>query len=73
VCELHFEATSIIKYDEFNITEGVVEKLERTTPVLKTDAVPTIFPGLPKYLTTSIKKTSSTKITFDKSYKKRKN
>ncbi|XP_050066310.1 uncharacterized protein LOC126555432 [Aphis gossypii] len=33
VCELHFEATSIIKYDEFNITEGVVEKLERTTPI----------------------------------------
>ncbi|CAI6367885.1 unnamed protein product [Macrosiphum euphorbiae] len=72
VCELHFEATSIIKYDEFNITEGVVEKLERTTPMLKTDAVPTIFPGLPKYLTTTIKKRPAPKLRLINPIKKEK-
>lgn len=56
VCALNFDANSILKYEEFNIRR-FVEKLKRTTPILKSEAVhPTIFPSLQKYLLKTIKK-----------------
>ncbi|KAL4083980.1 hypothetical protein QTP88_029296 [Uroleucon formosanum] len=50
-CSVYY---SIITFDELEINEGVVEKLERTIRILKSVAVSTISPGLPKYLIKTI-------------------
>lgn len=50
----------------------MVEKIERTNPILKTGAVPTIFPGLPKYLTKTTKKRPAPKLRLHNSSKKEK-
>lgn len=50
VCVLHFEEKCIITEQDYKTPEGNVQKLFLTHPKLTADAVPTIFPNLPSYL-----------------------
>ena len=48
VCELHFEEHFIVKSWK-HVIDGVVVEIPRDYPTLSNDAVPTKFPGYPKY------------------------
>lgn len=50
VCEKHFDDSDIIRVDEF-VINGEVASLKRDKPLLKPNAVPRKFDGLPAYLT----------------------
>lgn len=50
VCELHFEPHFIVR-DYVHVINGVQVRIPRGTPTLAPDAVPTILPNLPAYLT----------------------
>lgn len=57
VCELHFEESCVERYyTDSHVINGEVVRLKRDRPVLKPDAVPTIFPNLPKYLSKKLPK-----------------
>ena len=60
VCEQHFKDTDVIRYDEF-VINGKVEKIKRLRPKLRPGALPTIFPNLPKYLSSQTKARKSPK------------
>ncbi|XP_077513304.1 uncharacterized protein LOC144124486 [Amblyomma americanum] len=49
LCELHFEPRFIVR-DYTHIVNGGVVKIPRGRPCLSEDAVPTIFPNTPHYL-----------------------
>lgn len=51
VCELHFDERNIERYYPEVRVEGDVVRMKRSVPLLAPDAVPTVFPNLPKYLT----------------------
>lgn len=55
VCERHFQPEFIIKYDELLLSNGDLFRSKRVKPKLKNDAIPTIFPEAPKYMTRYIK------------------
>jgi len=55
ICDLHFEEQFIIKSDKF-IIDGQSVSLPREGWHLTLDAVPTLFPNLPTYLSTHISK-----------------
>ena len=50
VCELHFEQRFVIR-DFVHLIDGKEVRIPRDKPLLTEDAVPTILPNLPKYLT----------------------
>lgn len=50
VCELHFEPHFIVR-DYVHVIDGVEVRIPRGTPMLAPDAVRTILPNLPAYLT----------------------
>ncbi|XP_046394679.1 uncharacterized protein LOC124162252 isoform X2 [Ischnura elegans] len=50
VCERHFSPDDIIRSYETRLPDGTIHKIERGIPLLKNEAVPSIFPNLPKYL-----------------------
>lgn len=55
VCAKHFDARYIQK--EFrHIVNGVEVVIPRDIPVLRDDAVPTVFPNLPKYISKALPK-----------------
>jgi len=59
ICDLHFEQHCIVKtYPPINI-DGKTVQLERGKWELTADAVPTIFPCVPKYLSTRVPKPRS--------------
>lgn len=49
VCELHFELRYVLR-DYVHIIEGKEVRIPRGRPILRADAVPTILPNLPAYL-----------------------
>lgn len=51
VCALHFDATDIVRTDDFVVNTEVVSH-DRIVPKLRAGAVPRIFPNCPSYLTT---------------------
>lgn len=53
VCELHFEERYILR-DYVHIVDGREVRIPRGIPMLRSDAVPTILPNVPKYLTTKV-------------------
>ncbi|KAH8018765.1 hypothetical protein HPB51_012084 [Rhipicephalus microplus] len=55
VCDLHFEAHFIERTFKTTINEEVVE-FERDRPQLAKDALPTIFPGAPTYISKRLTK-----------------
>lgn len=50
VCELHFEPQYVIR-DYVHVISGVEVRVQRGKPMLSADAVPTILPSFPSYLT----------------------
>src|SRR5277367_6809138 len=50
VCELHFDPQYVIRHWT-HIIDGKEITVERVIPILKENAIPTIFPNLPKYFT----------------------
>lgn len=55
VCVKHFEKSSVI-WEEEILINGELKKYPREVPKYKEDAVPTIFPNLPKYLSSTATK-----------------
>uniref|UniRef100_A0A224Z9P4 THAP domain containing protein n=1 Tax=Rhipicephalus zambeziensis TaxID=60191 RepID=A0A224Z9P4_9ACAR len=53
VCELHFEDRYIL-LDYVHIIDGKEVRIARGVPALTPDAVPTILPNAPKYLSTKL-------------------
>jgi len=51
VCEKHFEETYISRYFETEMPDGSIHKIKRGKLLLKSNAIPSIFPDLPQYLT----------------------
>lgn len=56
LCELHFDEKCISKTIEMKMGDGTLYVQERERPVLKVGSVPTIFPNLPKYLSSDTPK-----------------
>lgn len=52
ICIKHFREECIIRTEQF-IVDGEIKTFTRSYPKLKPDAVPSIFPNLPAYLTTA--------------------
>ncbi|XP_077520727.1 uncharacterized protein LOC144132291 [Amblyomma americanum] len=50
VCELHFEPRYVLR-DYVHVIQGKEVRIARGKPILRADAVPTILPNLPTYLT----------------------
>lgn len=50
ICIKHFSEDCIIKTEQF-IVDGEIKTFQRSVPKLKPNAVPSIFPNLPQYLT----------------------
>ncbi|XP_042143964.1 52 kDa repressor of the inhibitor of the protein kinase-like [Ixodes scapularis] len=63
VCAKHFEEQYIEKtFKQFNhIVNGKLVQIQRDRPLLKDDAVPTIFPSAPSYFTRSLPKKRKTR------------
>lgn len=59
VCEKHFDESEIERYFETNMPDGSVHRIKRERILLKKNAIPSIFPDLPQYMTSKkqIKKT----------------
>jgi hypothetical protein len=53
VCQLHFHSTDIVRYDKHLQPDGSTKELLLNRPRLKDNAIPSIFPNLPSYLTKS--------------------
>ena len=53
VCEVHFDEKFISKIEEYIDKDGQKKTFPRKRPVLSSNAVPTIFPNLPQYLSSS--------------------
>ncbi|KAH7968152.1 hypothetical protein HPB52_006373 [Rhipicephalus sanguineus] len=53
VCELHFEDRYILR-DYIHVVNGEEVRIPRGVPALTCDAVPTILPNAPKYLTKKV-------------------
>lgn len=51
VCIKHFYEADVLFTESYIDKEGVSRTFPRKRPILKENAVPKIFPGLPKYLT----------------------
>ncbi|KAL5237829.1 hypothetical protein ACI65C_005239 [Semiaphis heraclei] len=57
VCALHFKAEDIMTYFEIEMPGRIVQKtVKRQYPILRKTAIPTIFPNLPKYLSSTKQK-----------------
>jgi len=52
VCEIHFEENSLVRYFENKMPNGSIHRIRRDRLLLKKNAIPSIFPDLPQYLTT---------------------
>jgi len=50
VCEKHFERTFISKEESYKDENGIERSFPRKRPILLPQAIPTLFPNLPKYL-----------------------
>lgn len=51
LCEKHFDETYLNRYFETKLPDGSINQIKRDRIILKNNAVPSIFPDLPKYLT----------------------
>ncbi|XP_049513943.1 uncharacterized protein LOC125941065 [Dermacentor silvarum] len=64
VCELHFDPQFVSRHFE-HIINGELVRLERGRPFLQPDAIPTIFPNVPKYLSKPVPKKRNPKERLD--------
>ncbi|XP_029347789.1 uncharacterized protein LOC107885227 isoform X1 [Acyrthosiphon pisum] len=51
VCEKHFDETYLNRYFETKSPDGSINQIKRDRIILKNNAIPSIFPDLPQYLT----------------------
>eukprot|EP00102_Acyrthosiphon_pisum_P011852 XP_008180763.1 PREDICTED: uncharacterized protein LOC103308705 isoform X1 [Acyrthosiphon pisum] len=51
VCEKHFDETYLNRYFETKLPDGSINQIKRDRIILKNNAIPSIFPDLPQYLT----------------------
>lgn len=51
VCEKHFDETYLNRYFETKLPDGSINQIKRDRIKLKNNAIPSIFPDLPQYLT----------------------
>ncbi|KAG0431737.1 hypothetical protein HPB47_021512 [Ixodes persulcatus] len=70
VCELHFEPRFVVRHYT-HVVNGEVVKIPRGRPCLSEDAIPTLFPNVPEYLSKKLPKkrqsrTSSGEVTGKK-------
>ncbi|KAF2889752.1 hypothetical protein ILUMI_16421 [Ignelater luminosus] len=56
VCCLHFNPEDVIRHDKFLQPDGTQKEISLSHPRLTENAVPCIFPNLPKYLSTGVKR-----------------
>lgn len=56
VCEIHFQSECVDRTYKTVMPDGTLFVLERGRPLLKSGSIPTLFPNLPKYLSSTIKK-----------------
>lgn len=56
VCEVHFQYECVDKTYKTVLPDGTLFVMERGRPLLKPGSIPTLFPNLPKYLSSTIKK-----------------
>ncbi|XP_049511993.1 uncharacterized protein LOC125940213 [Dermacentor silvarum] len=61
VCEKHFDATDVVRSDEF-VVKGDAVSLQREKVMLRPGAVPRLFEGLPVYLSKPKPRSRSTRI-----------
>ena len=54
VCIKHFDEQCIVSYDQHVDDDGTEHLIKRHRLSLREDAVPTIFPGLPSYLSSNV-------------------
>ncbi|XP_077531337.1 uncharacterized protein LOC144143461 [Haemaphysalis longicornis] len=64
VCELHFDPQFVSRHFEHNI-QGEIVRVDRSRPFLKPEAIPTIFPNVPKYLSKPVPKKRQPKERLD--------
>lgn len=64
VCEVHFDPQFVSRHFEHNI-QGEIVRVERSRPFLKPEAIPTIFPNVPKYLSKPVPKKRQPKERLD--------
>ncbi|XP_077520288.1 uncharacterized protein LOC144130155 [Amblyomma americanum] len=55
VCELHFDAQFVSRHFE-HVIQGQLVRIDQSRPVLSPDAIPTVFPNVPKYLSKPVPK-----------------
>ena len=53
VCAKHFVERDIIREDDYRLPDGLLQKVPTKTR-LKLNAVPSIFPNLPNYLSKTV-------------------
>ena len=53
VCERHFDSRFIIRTHSATLADGSVVSSPRDSPILDKDAIPTIFPNVPSYLSST--------------------
>ncbi|KAH7953028.1 hypothetical protein HPB49_003671 [Dermacentor silvarum] len=58
VCELHFNPQFVSRHFE-HIISGELVRLERSRPLLQPDAILTIFPNVPKYISKPVSNMTS--------------
>ncbi|KAH7948941.1 hypothetical protein HPB49_003616 [Dermacentor silvarum] len=64
LCELHFDPQFVSRHFE-HIISGELVRLERSRPLLQPDAILTIFPNVPKYISKPVPKKSNPKEMLD--------
>ncbi|KAH7960460.1 hypothetical protein HPB49_019989 [Dermacentor silvarum] len=64
LCELHFDPQFVSRHFEHIISVELV-RLERSRPLLQPDAILTIFPNVPKYISKPVPKKSNPKEMLD--------
>ncbi|KAH7959957.1 hypothetical protein HPB49_015508 [Dermacentor silvarum] len=64
LCELHFDPQFVSRHFE-HIFSGELVRLERSRPLLQPDAILTIFPNVPKYISKPVPKKSNPKEMLD--------
>jgi len=56
VCKKHLDETYLDRYFESNLPDGSINQIERDRIRLKNNAILSIFPDLPQYLTRKIER-----------------
>lgn len=62
ICDVHFSSFDIETHYTHKLTDGTISRIERGIPLLKSTAVPCIFPSIPVNLQSSPKSSKNEKL-----------